>query len=117
MKPKEVFEFTAPNGADVVAVVVDVQQTEKIEIPFVKELVTPYLCYGQNRIFWFIWSEVEDYCLNEAGIQAGYEECGFAEDIPSKYLEKKLNVSYKIKVLVDYAVLPEYDKLIDEYYH
>lgn len=52
MRKNDVFTFTAPNGVEVTAVVVDIIASW-FELGGFKEIV--YLCYAQNRLF--TWKE------------------------------------------------------------
>ena len=70
MKKNDVFTFTAPNGAEVQAVVVHVAKST-------------YLCYAQNRLF-EMW-ESPEFGLAYNGI------------------------------IVDYAILPDYDEMLARY--
>ena len=83
MKKKEIFTFTAPNGVEVTAIVIDLVAVE----------VTPgltidrWLCYAQNRLF--TYEESKDRWDNDT--------------ITHKY----------DRVLVDYAILPDYDDMLE----
>ena len=83
MKKNEIFTFTAPNGVEVTAVVVKELSYRVIA----GEATTQYLCYSQNRLF-------------------TYEK---VEDVWHK--ERPVNYKYG-KVIVDYAILPDYDELL-----
>ena len=87
MKKNEVFTFTAPNGAEVVAVCLKDMGTVGN--------VTQYLCYGQNRLF--TMNEFYSEWIEEAG-----EVC---QESQTCYGE----------LLVDYAILPDYDMILEDY--
>ena len=53
MENNKVFTFKAPNGADVVAVVLNKVSEITDYIPDSKRTVTKYLCYGKNRLFYY----------------------------------------------------------------
>lgn len=98
MQKNDVFAFTALNGAKVQAVVIAVIKSEVKEIPDcgVIEDITTFLCYAQNRLFTFIETD--------SSYEVEYEE--YAHSIRSDYG----------KVLVDYAILPDYDRMLEEAY-
>lgn len=84
MKKNDIFTFTTPNGVEVTAAVLDKRITEN-SIVFTKYL---YLCYAQNRLFYY----VEKYY----------------PDIDKT--EKEMD-----KIIVDYAVFPDYDEALNNY--
>jgi len=87
MKKNDVFTFTAPNGAEVQAVCVD-----KVGFNvYLRTATTNWLCYAQNRLF---------LCLEK-------------EDT----FTQEMTIEYCAKVLVDYAILPDYDALLEDYQH
>ena len=50
MSPNDKFTISAPNGADIVAICIDVIDSfTEADRPNV--ITTLYLCYGQNRLF------------------------------------------------------------------
>ena len=88
MKKNDVFTFTAPNGAEVTAVCLDVTHSYQCgEDTWYYE----YLCYAQNRLF----------------IGAAYT--GFEDD---EYKEYDFTQE---RVVVNYAILPDYDELLARY--
>jgi len=88
MKKNEIFTFTAPNGVEVTAVVIEkLRETNGL---FQHTL----LCYAQNRIFTYIEKENMGWETN---------------------WEREFLYSYG-KVLVDYCILPEYDAMLKNYY-
>lgn len=83
MKKNDVFTFTAPNGVEVTGVVL---HRDNIEIRNI------YLCYAQNRLF-------IGYTDNQWVDVNGHKE--------------RIETPFKVKeVIVDYAVLPDYDELM-----
>lgn len=86
MKKNDVFTFTAPNGVEVTGVVVDVLRDDKYQ--------KWWLCYAQNRLFYYWCHLQEDYETSE--LDACYSYGGVA---------------------VDYAILPDYDRLLEDYFH
>ena len=83
MKKNEIFTFIAPNGVEITAVVVKELSYRVIA----GEATTQYLCYSQNRLF--TYEKVEDVW----------------------HTERPVNYKYG-KVIVDYALLPDYDELL-----
>lgn len=83
MKKNQIFTFTAPNGAEVTAVVIgDIFQNCAQRC---------FICYAQNRIFTYI------------------EERWRKDETTNKWLK---DYSYG-ETLVDYCVLPEYDAMLE----
>lgn len=102
MNENGIFTFTASNGTEVTGVVVDVV-AYKEEDPWDGSYYDKYLCYAQNRLFYYSYL----YGHSKAFIgDDGYE---------SFYEEKDLDEWVVGKTLVDYAILPEYDAIIEEY--
>ena len=95
MKKNDVFTFTAPNGVEVTAVVVHVYETRN---EWYSVIQSDYLCYAQNRIFTY------------------FEEVGRRNAFTPDEETYILRACYG-KVLVDYAVLPDYDAMLEDYYH
>lgn len=87
MKKNDVFTFTAPNGVEVTAVVI---ASVAYEVDY-KWATERFVCYAQNRLFTY----EESHCIWEF----------MKEELKSKYG----------KVIVDYAILPDYDELLDRY--
>ena len=84
MKKNEIFTFTASNGVEVTAVVID-----KVGYDVhIRTATTTYLCYTQNRLFTYM--EKRDIYTDEVAKEYG-------------------------KVLVDYAILPDYDVMLEAY--
>lgn len=88
MKKNDVFTFTAPNGVEVVAVVVSLMKKTIIKDShgFNSMFVYDWLCYAQNRLF-------------------TYMEISHKKGINTRYGE----------VIVDHAILPDYDELLARY--
>ena len=98
MKKNDVFTFTAPNGEEVTAVVLHVNMVHEDNDGMMFE----HICYAQNRLFTY------------------YVKYG---DMPVESYNESLNrvaVDYQTVVLtaaygegiVDYAILPDYDELM-----
>ena len=85
MKKHDIFTFIAPNGVEVTAIV--------LESIFQGSCKNTLICYAQNRIFTYI---EETYRKNE--------ETG----------EWLKDYSYG-EVIVDYAILPNYDSMLERY--
>jgi hypothetical protein len=102
MKKNDIFTFTAPNGVEVTAVVLDVVE-EHSEDPEDGSFYDKYLCYAQNRLFYY------EHLYGHAKKFIGYDEQG------TYYDEKDLDEWNLEKVIVDYAVLPDYDRMLERY--
>ena len=89
MKKNDVFTFTAPNGVEVTAVVI-AKVAHEVDYKWATER---FVCYAQNRLFTY----EESHCIWEH----------MNEEPKSKYGE----------VIVDYAVLPDYDAVLEDYWH
>ena len=87
MKKNDIFTFTAPNGVEVTAVVV-AKVAHEVDY---KWATKRFVCYAQNRLFTY----EESHCIWEH----------MNEEPKSKYGE----------VLVNYAILPDYDELLARY--
>ena len=87
MKRGDIFTFTAPNGVEVTAVVI-ARVVHEVSYKWATER---FVCYAQNRLFTY----EEFHCIYEF----------MKEEPKSKYGE----------VIVDYAVLPDYDAMLDRY--
>jgi hypothetical protein len=94
MRKNDVFTFTAPNGAEVTAIVIDLISYESTKYNS-QVYVATYLAYAQNRIFrcWTVNHFNED------------NESSFVVYNPENY------------ILVDYCVIPECDKLLEDHFH
>ena len=86
MEKNDVFVFTAPNGAEVTGVVVDTLRNDKYQ--------KWYLCYAQNRLFYYWCHSQEDYETGE--LCSCYSYGGIA---------------------VDYCILPDYDAILEKIQH
>ncbi len=88
MKKNDIFTFTAPNGAEVRAVVVSLMKKTIIKDGhgFNRMFTYDWLCYAQNRLF-------------------TYMEIRHTKGVNTRYGE----------VLVDYAILPDYDAMLERY--
>jgi hypothetical protein len=92
MKKNDVFTFTAPNGVEVTGVVVGEISCRNEGSIDVVEL----LCYAQNRLF----VVTEEYLTY------------IDED---NHEQRVLLGSTQREVLVNYAILPDYDSALAEY--
>lgn len=93
MKKYEIFTFTAPNGAEMTAVVVEVIEATipaKVD-PYWKERVMMYICYAQNRLF------------------------TMTAKIEGKFFINKVGTPEYGEVIVDYCILPDYDAMLERY--
>ena len=88
MRKGEIFTLTAPNGVEVTAVVLSVEHVHQQEDD---TLLCSYLCYAQNRIFWL---------------------SSYYGDVDGETKEWDL---IPMRTVVDYAVLPDYDAMLEAY--
>ena len=89
MKRNDIFTFTAPNGEEVTAVVIS-RVAHEVDYKWATER---FVCYAQNRLFTY----EESHCIWEH----------MNEEPKAKYGE----------VIVDYAILPDYDRMFEDYQH
>lgn len=89
MKKDEIFTFTAPNGAEVVGVVINADWDDI-------HARNVYLCYAQNRLF---------------------TATTFNQWVDKMGQKVRVESSVDVKeVLVDYAILPDYDAALEDFY-
>ena len=88
MKKYDIFTFKTPNGVEVPAIVLHVTLNEKTSG---LSSYTEYLCYAQNRLF-------------IASAYTVYDE--------GKY--KELEATQEC-IVVHYAILPEFDDMLERY--
>ena len=89
MKKNDIFTFTAPNGVEVTGVVIYKRILNK---EFVNYIKFEYIAYAQNRLFTCTQMEriIDKESYNACPIEYGH-------------------------VLVDYAILPDYDEMLERY--
>lgn len=85
MKKNEVFTFKTPNEDEITAIVID---STGFEIHN-NTAVTTWFCYTQNRLF---------LSLEKTDIHT-----------------EQVSIEYCIKTLVEYAILPDYDAILESY--
>jgi hypothetical protein len=88
MNKNDIFKFKAPNGVEVTAIVIAIMGSTE-DFSGVYSVYTHYLCYAQRRLFKY----TEESFMTECGIVTNF-------------------IGYDL--LVDYAILPEYDELLKE---
>ena len=91
MKKNDIFTFTASNGEEVTGVVV---YKRKLNKDFVNYVQYEYIAYAQNRLF----------------------TCTQMERVVDKENYNIPFVKYG-HVLVDYAILPDYDRMLEDHQH
>ena len=89
MKRNDIFTFIAPNGEEVTGVIIYKRILNK---DFVNYIKFEYIAYAQNRLF----------------------TCTQMERIVDKENYASCPIEYG-KVLVEYAILPDYDELLARY--
>ena len=97
MEKNTIFTFTAPNGAECVAVILETVEHFSSRV---------HICYSQNKLFTYIEK------FDKVVVAAGIDE--FGDDI----FEESLNTEYYYgDVITDPCIIPEYDKILEDYYH
>ena len=94
MRKHDVFTFTAPNGVEATAVVIAELSSSYNEMD--DSIYKEFLCYAQNRLFTYAETYKRENAFTE-------EETIFTAD--KDYGE----------VIVDYAILPDYDEMLARY--
>lgn len=85
MKRGDIFAFTAPNGVEVTAIVVDSIITKGGKYGQLKNVT--HICYAQNRLFYYFENQIN------------YKDTEF------KYG----------KIICEYCILPDCDDMLDRY--
>jgi hypothetical protein len=100
MKKNNVFTFIAPNGVEVTGVCLDlIRSTYEYGVWYVT-----YLCYAQNRLFTI---------KEERGtVTVAVDIDEFGDDVFEQ--QEYITQNYG-EVLVDYAILPDYDEQLERY--
>lgn len=116
MKKNDIFTFTAPNGVEVTAVVIDCLGTcgfEEVEDS--KHWDEKYLCYAQNRLFYYTeWTQI-DKVIDDDFVPSSDEENDWHYAVRYHSHEVKTTGSSQ-EVMVDYCILPEYDAMLSAAY-
>ena len=99
MKKNDVFTFTAPNGVEVTAVALYQFKTVDIYPGY----SNGWICYAQNRII-TIW---ENFKYIEVPLNPPINGATWKQEE-----ERSLELG---KVIVDYAILPDYDEMLTRY--
>ena len=102
MEKGTIFQFTAPNGVEVTAVVLNV--TARID-DCSDRLFCHHICYGQNRIF--------DYFITYNRVPVVVDRNEFGDDI-TEY-QTIVEDSTFGEILVDYCVIPAADEALEKY--
>ena len=111
-----VFTFTAPNGVEVTAVVIDCLGTCNFEeVEDSRHWDEKYLCYAQNRLFYHTeWTQI-DKVIDDDFVSSCDEEDWF---YAIRYHSHKVKTTGSSQeVLIDYCILPDYDNLLEDYQH
>ena len=114
MKTNDVFTFTAPNGEEVTAVVIDCLGTRNFEeVEDCKYWEEKYLCYAQNRLFYHIeWTQINK------SIDEGFVPCDEENDwcYAIRYHSHEVKTTGSLqKILVNHCILPDYDAMLARY--
>lgn len=100
MNKHDVFRFTAPNGVEVVAVVLDIMKANITE----DCLFNKYLCYAQNKLF--------SYYVTRRTVPVAIGKDEFGDD---KFDYQEVYESQYGEVIVDYAILPDFDEQLRKF--
>ena len=111
MKKNEVFKFTAPNGVEVTAVVVDVLEPITDQVPDETMVITKHLCYAQNRLFYYDVVHSIKKVIDEDFEPSEDMDYYYALEYHSH--EVKSSSEHLREVIVDYCILPEYDTILE----
>jgi hypothetical protein len=93
MEKGMIFEFIAPNSANVSAVCLECINTSDSEFG----ITNTFLCYGQNRLFTYMI----DYISCPVEVEEGVLDYQLCETNPRFG-----------SVVCDYCIIPEYDELL-----
>ena len=115
MQKGQVFTFER-NNTEITAVVIDLVNTSKEEVPRIINTKTTYLCYGQNRLFYYTICEEQTKSLNKEWIKQGFDEDFTLNNTPNKYIIITKEYSEICgEIIVEYCIIPELDNLINKY--
>lgn len=117
MKKNDIFAFTAPNGVEVTAVVIDCFSTYTLGlVGDSRHWENKYLCYAQNRLFYHTeWTQI-DKVIDDDFVPTNDEENDWYYAIRYHSHEVKTTGSLQ-EILVDYCILPDYDVMLENYFH
>ena len=93
MEKGTIFEFTAPNGSEVLAICIERVATNKAKFG----ITNTFICYGQNRLFTYIL----DYIQLPIEVEEGSIEYQLCETNPRFG-----------SILCDYCIIPEYEEIL-----
>ena len=92
MKKNEIFTFTAHNGVKVTAIAVNELSSDYRELT--DTIVKTWICYSQNRLFYY------------------FEEIG-RKNVYTPEEEVFIVKAWDGGIIVDYAILPDYDTMLE----
>lgn len=111
MKKNEVFKFTAPNGVEVTAVVVDVLEPITEHTFDETSVITKHLCYAQNRLFYYSLIEKTEVVIDEDWNDN--PEVDYYYALVHHSHEVKSSEGHLNEIIVEYCILPEYDTILE----
>lgn len=111
MKKNEVFKFTASNGVEVTAVVVDVLEPITDQVPDETMVITKHLCYAQNRLFYYDVVNSIKKVIDE-DFEAS-EDMDYYYALEYHSHEVKSSEEHLREVIVNHCILPEYDTILE----
>lgn len=111
MKKNDIFTFITNNGVKVKAIVIDCLGVNFEEVYDAKQWDNKYLCYAQNRLFYYIeWTHI-DKVVDDNFIPSCKETDDWYYAIKYHSHEVKTTGSSQ-EILVDYCVFPSYDTML-----
>jgi hypothetical protein len=115
MNKNEIFTFTAPNGVEVTAIVIDyLGMCNFEEVYDSQQWDNKYLCYANNKLFYHIeWTRI-DKVIDDDFAPSCDEENDWFYAISCHSHDVKTTGSTQ-EVLVDHCILPDYDALLERY--
>lgn len=110
MEKNEVFTFTS-NGVEIKAIVIDSLEPTFEEVIDSKCWEKKYLCYAQNRLFYYIVQTVINKVIDDDFVVGNDEDTDWYYAFKYHSHDVKTeNVSQEI--LVEHCIIPDYDKIL-----
>lgn len=112
MEKNQIFEFKSLNGVDITAVVLDIMAPEFYQVPESKTWIKRYLCYAQNRLFYYMEIREVKLIIDKDYKPQDNEDYFYALAAHSHEVEYNNTAE---DILVDYCVFPDYDSMLESY--
>ena len=110
MEKNEVFTFTS-NEVEIKAIVVNCLETTFEEVIDSKRWEKKYLCYAQNRLFYYIIQTVINKVIDDDFKLSDDEETDWYYAIKYHSHDVKTENVY-LEILVERCIIPDYDKIL-----